>query len=93
VTDACPSCGVPYVDHLGLIGTCADLLAARRELLRLQAGPVVVLAADLADAYVVAVRVLESRCGGASDGDQVAREQLALEAIRNASFKKNENSI
>jgi hypothetical protein len=84
VTDACPSCGVPYVDHLGLIGTCADLLAARRELLRLQAGPVVVLPADLADAYVVAVRVLEFRCGGASDGDQVARERQALAAVQKA---------
>lgn len=21
----CPSCGVPYSDHLGLIGTCAEL--------------------------------------------------------------------
>jgi hypothetical protein len=26
--DICPSCGVPYVDHKGLIPTCADLTIA-----------------------------------------------------------------
>lgn len=23
--DCCPSCGVPYIEHLGLIGTCKSL--------------------------------------------------------------------
>jgi len=33
----CPSCGVHYSDHLGLIGTCAELLAVRQELSELAA--------------------------------------------------------
>jgi len=28
---ACPACGVPYREHLGLNGTCAALLQARLE--------------------------------------------------------------
>ena len=28
VEPSCPSCGVPYVDHLGLVGTCAKLRKA-----------------------------------------------------------------
>lgn len=31
----CPSCGVPFVDHLGLIGTCAELMKARQENVKL----------------------------------------------------------
>ena len=27
---SCPSCSVAYVDHLGLIGTCAELKEARK---------------------------------------------------------------
>lgn len=33
--DKCPSCGVPYILHLGLIGTCADLQETREELDRI----------------------------------------------------------
>jgi len=28
----CPSCGVPWVDHLGLVGTCAKLQEAMEAL-------------------------------------------------------------
>lgn len=28
----CKSCGVPYIHHLGIIGTCADLLASQAHL-------------------------------------------------------------
>ena len=31
VEPSCPSCGVPYVDHLGLVGTCANLLKAKEQ--------------------------------------------------------------
>lgn len=30
--DKCPSCGVKYIDHLGLIGTCRELQKLRSEL-------------------------------------------------------------
>lgn len=33
----CPSCGVAYVDHLGLIGTCRQLQEARADILVLAA--------------------------------------------------------
>ena len=31
----CLSCGVPFVDHLGIIGTCAELLKTRQENVKL----------------------------------------------------------
>lgn len=31
----CPSCGVPFAEHLGLIGTCEKLLAAQHENVKL----------------------------------------------------------
>jgi len=31
-TLVCPSCGVPWVDHLGMTGTCAKLREATRTL-------------------------------------------------------------
>ena len=31
----CPSCGVLYVDHVGLIGTCEKLLAVQQENVKL----------------------------------------------------------
>lgn len=31
-TPRCPSCGTPYQDHLGLIGTCRENEQARRAL-------------------------------------------------------------
>ena len=27
----CPSCLVPYIEHLGLIGTCANLIQTKKE--------------------------------------------------------------
>lgn len=32
----CQSCGVPFVDHVGLIGTCEKLLAAQQENVKLR---------------------------------------------------------
>jgi hypothetical protein len=32
----CPSCCVPYVDHLGLIGTCDELLKVQQENIKLR---------------------------------------------------------
>ena len=31
VEPSCPSCGIPYVDHIGLVGTCAELLKAKEQ--------------------------------------------------------------
>ena len=30
IENKCKSCGVPYIDHLGLVGTCAALSAAHK---------------------------------------------------------------
>ena len=32
MTDACPSCGVLYVDHHGLHGTCRELQQLKRQI-------------------------------------------------------------
>jgi len=32
----CPSCGVQYFHHLGLIGTCAELQKAKLNILKLK---------------------------------------------------------
>ena len=32
MSDKCPSCGVEYVDHLGLIGTCQKVQVMREAL-------------------------------------------------------------
>ena len=34
--DFCPSCGVYYVHHHGLIGTCAELQKAKLEIVELK---------------------------------------------------------
>lgn len=34
----CDSCGVPFIEHLGLIGTCADLRRARIRVRTLEHG-------------------------------------------------------
>ena len=34
----CPACGVPYSDHLGLNGTCAELQRLRADYSKLVAG-------------------------------------------------------
>lgn len=34
---SCPSCGTPYADHLGLIGTCARVQELEAEVARLRA--------------------------------------------------------
>ena len=38
INDRCPSCGVAYIDHLGLIGTCRKLQEAVAELHRYRVG-------------------------------------------------------
>jgi len=37
-SDKCPSCGTPYLAHLGMIGVCAELQAAKVEIERLREG-------------------------------------------------------
>jgi len=31
----CPACLVPYVKHLGIAGTCAELTAAKKQIAKL----------------------------------------------------------
>ena len=35
MTDKCPSCGVPWTEHLGMTGTCAKLEHVKKELTEL----------------------------------------------------------
>lgn len=34
-SDNCPCCGIPWTEHLGIIGTCKGLLDAKNEIKRL----------------------------------------------------------
>lgn len=34
--DKCPSCGIKYINHLGLIGTCRELQILKLGLLKLK---------------------------------------------------------
>jgi len=63
--DICPSCGVPYVDHLGLIPTCAALRTAQ---------------ADLAAAVKVieAARGLDCKHGDCDDCISICWEETVL---------------
>lgn len=35
-TDKCPSCGIKYINHLGLISTCKELQELKKELKSIQ---------------------------------------------------------
>jgi hypothetical protein len=36
MSDTCLSCGTPWIDHLGVMGTCRDLRLAKKEVARLR---------------------------------------------------------
>lgn len=78
MTDIKSYCGIPITTQPML--SIEELTAAIDAL-----DKTITLPADLVEAYVQAVRVLERRVAGASDGDQIAAESAALAAVKAAS--------
>ena len=55
----CPSCGVPFEDHLGLIGTCAKLVKLRRQLAELYDSPALTMRRGNSDLRLIVKAMLK----------------------------------